>query len=136
MIDYYPSTAVACSSDGVHEVALGGIEKDSDLAGMDQAVFAAAPPEAMRGLMQVCGLGLSHVVGGWLRVNGLAKWRGRKNLFDMRQGFSFLCGSAFMCLHVLAAHHCLTRCPGSRLPRSLGSTSRSGTAACGSTWST
>jgi protein tyrosine/serine phosphatase len=39
-------------SDGVHEVALGGIEKDSDLAGMDQAVFAAAPPEAMRGLMQ------------------------------------------------------------------------------------
>ncbi len=45
------------SSDGVHEVALGGIEKDSDLAGMDQAVFAAAPPEAMRGLMQVCGQG-------------------------------------------------------------------------------
>ena len=52
-----PTHAAVRSSDGVHEVALGGIEKDSDLAGMDQAVFAAAPPEAMRGLMQVCGQG-------------------------------------------------------------------------------
>lgn len=50
-----PTPAAVRSSDGVHEVALGGIEKDSDLAGMDQAVFAAAPPEAMRGLMQVGG---------------------------------------------------------------------------------
>ena len=42
------------SSDGVHEVALGGIEKDSELSGMDQAVFAAAPPAAMRGLLDYC----------------------------------------------------------------------------------
>lgn len=38
----------------MHEVALGGIEKQSDLRGMDEKVFAAAPPEAMRGLLQYC----------------------------------------------------------------------------------
>ena len=38
----------------MHEVALGGIEKQSDLKGMDEAVFAAAPPAAMRGLLQYC----------------------------------------------------------------------------------
>lgn len=36
----------------MHEVALGGLEKNSELAGMDQSVFAAAPPRAMRGLLQ------------------------------------------------------------------------------------
>ncbi|KAI3438607.1 hypothetical protein D9Q98_001030 [Chlorella vulgaris] len=41
-------------SDGVHEVALGGIEKEGDLRGVDDSIFAAAPPEAMRGLIQYC----------------------------------------------------------------------------------
>lgn len=48
-----PSPNQTHSSDGVHEVALGGIEKHQDLKGMDQAVFAAAPREAMAGLLQV-----------------------------------------------------------------------------------
>ncbi|PSC68002.1 tyrosine serine [Micractinium conductrix] len=41
-------------SAGVHQVALGGLEKQSDLKGMDEAVFSAAPPEAMRGLLDYC----------------------------------------------------------------------------------
>ena len=39
-------------SDGVDQVALGGLEKQSDLKGMDPAIFATAPPQAMRGLLQ------------------------------------------------------------------------------------
>ncbi|KAL4425778.1 hypothetical protein ABPG75_009794 [Micractinium tetrahymenae] len=41
-------------SAGVHQVALGGLEKQGELKGMDEAVFSAAPPEAMRGLLQYC----------------------------------------------------------------------------------
>lgn len=37
----------------MHEVALGGVEKDSTFKGLDQEVFAAAPPEAMCGLLKV-----------------------------------------------------------------------------------
>ena len=33
-------------------MALGGLEHQKDLQGMDQEVFAAAPPEAMWGLIQ------------------------------------------------------------------------------------
>ncbi len=36
----------------MHQVALGGIEKQEDLKGMDNELFAAAPPEAMRCLLQ------------------------------------------------------------------------------------
>ena len=35
-------------SDGVDQVALGGLEKMKDVEGMDKALFASAPPEAMR----------------------------------------------------------------------------------------
>ena len=59
-----PACAACRSSDGVHEVALGGIEKDSELAGMDQEVFAAAPPAAMRKLLQV-RRGWRGGWGGW-----------------------------------------------------------------------
>lgn len=41
-------------SGGVQQVALGGLEKQGELKGMDEAVFSAAPPEAMRGLLQYC----------------------------------------------------------------------------------
>lgn len=37
----------------MQQVALGGLEKQGELKGMDEAVFSAAPPEAMRGLLQV-----------------------------------------------------------------------------------
>lgn len=35
-------------SDGVNKVALGGLEKMRDTQGMDQTLFASAPPEAMK----------------------------------------------------------------------------------------
>jgi protein-tyrosine phosphatase len=38
-------------SDGIHKVALGGLEKMRDVQGMDEEIFSRAPPEAMRKLM-------------------------------------------------------------------------------------
>jgi protein tyrosine/serine phosphatase len=35
-------------SDGVNQIALGGLEKLRDVQGMNQELFASAPPEAMR----------------------------------------------------------------------------------------
>lgn len=48
----------SCRSAGVQQVALGGLEKQGELKGMDESVFSAAPPEAMRGLLLV-GAGLA-----------------------------------------------------------------------------
>lgn len=39
-------------SDGIHKVALGGLEKMRDVQGMDEEIFSRAPPDAMRGLME------------------------------------------------------------------------------------
>ena len=39
-------------SDGVDAVALGGLEKMKEVQGMDNHLFAAAPPEVMRQLLQ------------------------------------------------------------------------------------
>ncbi len=49
----FPCSPPFCRSGGVQQVALGGLEKQGELKGMDEAVFSAAPPEAMRGLLQV-----------------------------------------------------------------------------------
>lgn len=38
-------------SDGVNEVALGGLEKMKDVAGMEKDLFARAPPEAMKAIL-------------------------------------------------------------------------------------
>ena len=38
-------------SHGLHEVALGGIEKMDDTQGMDASIFESAPPEAMHALI-------------------------------------------------------------------------------------
>lgn len=42
-------------SDGVDEIALGGLEKMhmKDVQGMDKAIFSSAPPEAMKALFEV-----------------------------------------------------------------------------------
>lgn len=52
-----PSDDPACGrrSDGVDEIALGGIEKEKDMQGIDPAIFSRAPPEAMQRLLQVGG---------------------------------------------------------------------------------
>lgn len=42
-------------SDGVDAVALGGLEKMQETQGMDQHLFASAPPEAMREVLQYAG---------------------------------------------------------------------------------
>lgn len=39
-------------SDGVNQIALGGLEKMKDVQGMDPKIFASAPPEAMEKLLQ------------------------------------------------------------------------------------
>ena len=38
-------------SDGVNAVALGGLEKMKDVAGMERDLFARAPPEAMKAIL-------------------------------------------------------------------------------------
>jgi hypothetical protein len=39
-------------SDGIHKVALGGLEKMRDVQGMDEEIFSRAPPDAMKKLIE------------------------------------------------------------------------------------
>lgn len=42
------SCPIFCRSDGVDEVALGGMEKDKELQQLDRTLFSRAPPEVMQ----------------------------------------------------------------------------------------
>lgn len=87
------------------------MEKDDDLIGMDQEVFAAAPPEAMRKLLQVGG-GVGGFMGRLRRASAPATSGG---------------GSAASLLPVLLPlRHTAPVC--------LRSTWSTGTAASGGTW--
>jgi hypothetical protein len=44
---------MVCRSDGVDQIALGGLEKERDMQGIDPHIFSRAPPQAMERLLKV-----------------------------------------------------------------------------------
>ena len=122
----------ACRSGGVQQVALGGLEKQGELKGMDEAVFSAAPPEAMRGLLQVGGLGWV----GLTNVQGSSRWGGgvdEQALLLFAKRLDGVRGLA-TCAPLPSYEHCPYGDHGPVL--AACSTARSAGAACVSSWHT